>query len=118
MAALLIDTWGTLPPFTLLLAFFSIPAIYFPRRKKARVEFHRPRVTVGPQGPGISDRVLWECSVFLPVTQEQGTFYLVVFMEHPLVPARGLFTCSVQGLNELGKTCPHLAGEQIEALEN
>ena len=53
------------------------------------MEFHRPRVSVGPQGPGILDCTGSKCSVFLLLSQEQGEFCLVVFMEHLPVPVRG-----------------------------
>lgn len=82
------------------------------------MEFHRPRVSVGSQGPGILDCAGSKCSVFLLLSQEQGAFYLVVFMEHLPIPVRGPFMCSVQGLNEVGNTCPHLADERTEAPEN
>ena len=55
-----ITLWLTLggpSPSTLLLAFFSIPAIYFPRRKKAGVEFHRGGSVSAPR-----DLAFWtEC---------------------------------------------------------
>lgn len=39
---------------------------------------------------------IWEgVGVFLLLSQELGTFSLLLFMEHLLVPVRGPFICSV-----------------------
>lgn len=86
-------TLGDPPPFSLLSAFFSTPAIYFPRRKKTGVEFHRSVGQWPPQGPGILIRDWREHSVFLLLFLELGTFSLLVFVEY--LPREEPLICNV-----------------------
>lgn len=71
------------------------------------MEFQCPWVSVGPQGHGISDRDRRENSVFLPLSQELGTFFLPVFVEHLAVPVR-LYAVSSLILQRLNEVWEHL----------